>query len=226
MSNHDKSLEGPKSDPGNFGTVEDQVALSQNQWTSMRGDLRSIGSGASAAAGRIFDRDEEHGFDPEKTSGGFSNIGKGLTEAEKRKIITSAVRGAETAEELADVKDLERVLDHRKDPEDRGYIDCFGDIYKRMQEEKEAGNGHREFHGKMGGGAIGFELSSDGEGSIGRKVADGAHEVIGSAADIGAGIAGHELPGRDDGIFLPPVDNGDKHIGIVPASNPFYSSNR
>ena len=221
MSNHEKSLEGPKNDPSNFGTVEDPVALSQDQWTSMRGGRLTIGGGASGAAGRIFDRDEDHGFDAEKAKGGFSEIGRGFSEAEKRKIITSAVRGAETAEELADVKKLERVLDHRKDAEDRGYIDCFGDIYKRMQEEKSAGRGYDEI-GKAGG-SIGFGLT-DGGGSIGRKVADGAFEAMRDVHEIGAGIKGHDLPGRDDGIFLPPVDSGDKPIGIVPANNPFYSN--
>lgn len=298
MSNHEKSLDGPNNDPRNAVTVEDQAAFSQNQWTSMRGDRDHIGAGAVGGGGKIFDRQED--FDPEK--GGFSHIGRGFTEGEKRRIITSAVRGAESVEDLAQVKHLERFLDHRKDPEDKGFIDCFGDIYKRMQAEKAK---DVDFAGEIGG-SIGFGATADGD-RIGRKIGDGAqdgfhdahdfddavregfrhvydigaavregfrdaldigaaaregfrdaldigdgaregfrdaHDVgdaaregfsdahdVGDAArggfhdahDIGAGIAGQELKGRDDGTFLPPADNGDSLIGIVPANNPYYS---
>lgn len=204
MSNHEKSLEGPKDDHRNIATVEDREALSQNQWTSMRdgrtiggsasgddktvggaasGDASAISGSARGAISRVFDLEKDLNFDPEK-SGGFKHIVSGLSEREKERIITSAVRGAETARDLADVKHLEQVLDHRKGLEDRPYIDCgFGNIYKNMKAEEAAGRGYGEFGGAKSGGAIGFKLSGDGGGSIARKVADAALDTLESIGD-------------------------------------------
>lgn len=212
MNKEENSLENAINHHRSPGSVEDQITLSQKQWTSMQGGARNIGCGASGSAD--------------------------FMEAEKRKIITSAVRGADSIQDLLDAKRLERSLD-RESPEERGYIDCFGDVYKRLQGEKDADLALGRFHGEIGG-AIGHELR-DGDGSIGRQLADGAGvrgfadganardladgagASVRDLADIAGGIAGHEIRVPDGGFYLPPADYGDKPTGIVPANNPYYS---
>ena len=184
MSNKDHSLEQAINDPRKAVSADDQVALSSDQWTAMRGDAKRIGGSAIGAAMKAIDGEDGHlVIDALKHSGLGRISDRELTEDEKQSVITSAVRGAESVKDLIDIKRLERTLD----AEHRGYIDCFPNFHDRVKDEDRP-----DFSGKSG--KVGGELS------------------------IGSGIAGHEIKGVDEGIFLPPVDSGDRPIGFVPAN--------
>lgn len=189
MSKQENSLDGAINDPRKAATAEEHVVtLSQDQWTAMRGDAKGIGGGAVGSAAKTIDLEEKHLVIDALKHSGLDRIGRDLTEAEKEKVITSAVRGAESVRDLIDIKHVERALD---DEQDRGYIDCFPNFH-------DLGKGARandRYTTAIGGGAIGRNSS-----------------------DLSDGIAGREIPTGDGAIFLPPVDTGDRPIGIVPAN--------
>lgn len=179
MSKQEHSLDGAVNDSRRSGPADDQVALSQDQWTAMRGDANYPSSALGSAAKSIDGEQARLGMDAVKHSG-LGRLDRELTEDEKQRVITSAVRGAESLEDLIDIKRLERNLD----AEHKGYIDCFPNFHERYHDDDRPD----------------FNVKS---GEIGRN--------------ISGGIAGHELPGRDGGIFLPPVDSKGRPIGFVPA---------
>ncbi|CAN5296116.1 hypothetical protein BH10CYA1_BH10CYA1_28840 [soil metagenome] len=191
MSKQDHSLDGTINDPLKAATTaEDRAAFSADQWSAMRGDAKGIGASAVGSAAPGSDLEQKHLVVDALKRTGFGNIDRDLTEAEKERVLTSAIRGADNVKDLIDIKRLERTLD----AEHSGYIDCFPNFHDLG---KGVNDNDRDFDGKSGG-ATGH--LSEGSG----RVADG--------------IVGDKIPTGDGAIFLPPVDTGDRPIGIVPAN--------